>query len=77
MTKREKLIEKARNNPGGLRFAEAKKLAEAAGYTLDRSSGSHFVYVKDGVERPLSLQESKDGKAKAYQVKQILAAFGD
>lgn len=73
MSRNEKLLAKAWKNPGGLRFAEAQRLAELAGYTLDRSRGSHHVYVKDGVDRPLSLQEGKDGKAKAYQVRQILA----
>ncbi|BAB76061.1 type II toxin-antitoxin system HicA family toxin [Anabaena sp. FACHB-709] len=36
----------------------------------ERIRGSHHIYTKDGIEEILNLQ-SKQGKAKAYQVKQV------
>jgi len=39
--------------------------------TLDRTHGSHFIYK---LARPfflLSIQKTKDGAAKAYQVRQL------
>lgn len=36
--------------PSPVRFAEVRKLLEAAGYTLARVSGSHHIFVKEGVD---------------------------
>lgn len=36
----------------------------------ERIRGSHHIYTKDGIEEILNLQP-KQGKAKAYQVKQV------
>lgn len=68
-----KLLEKARGNPAGLRFAELQKLCEHAGMALDRSKGSHFIYHHKDPAFSLSIQQTKDGKAKPYQVRQLLA----
>ncbi len=66
-----KLLIKAMNAPQNLRFAELCRLAEAFGYTLDRISGSHHLFVHPKAMRPLNFQEV-GGKAKPYQVKQFL-----
>ena len=66
-----KLLEKALHNPQGLRFEEAKRLAQAFGFRLDRISGSHHIFVRAGVPQLVNLQDY-GGKAKAYQVKQLL-----
>ncbi len=66
-----KLLEQALRNPAGLRFEEAKKLAAAFGFRLDRVNGSHHIYVRSGVPRLVNLQNCS-GKAKAYQVRQVL-----
>jgi predicted RNA binding protein YcfA (HicA-like mRNA interferase family) len=67
------LLSKARANPAGLRLSEACALAEAFGWTLARSaSGSHRIYKRSGTMRLVVLQERADGKAKAYQVRQII-----
>jgi len=66
-----KLLEQALRNPAGLRFEEARKLAQAFGFRLDRINGSHHIFVRPGVPRLVNLQNC-GGKAKAYQVKQIL-----
>jgi hypothetical protein len=66
-----KLLEKALRNPQGLRFEEAKRLAQAFGFRLDRISGSHHIFVRPGIPQLMNLQ-NRGGKAKAYQVKQLL-----
>ncbi len=72
MTQNEKLIAKARNNPAGLRFSELCRLAEVLGWSVDRIRGSHVVFSKPGVLRPQILTRGDDGKAYAYQVRQLL-----
>lgn len=67
----DKLLQKARNSPSGLRFEEARQLAECLGSTFVRSRGSHFYYKAPGVLQPINLQ-NVNGKAKAYEVKKML-----
>jgi predicted RNA binding protein YcfA (HicA-like mRNA interferase family) len=69
--KARKLLLKALNSPRNLRFAELCTLATAFGYRLDRTSGSHHIFVHPKATRPLNFQEVGD-KAKPYQVKQFL-----
>ena len=64
---------KAKGNPKGLRFTELKTLCACIGMTYDRVKGSHFIYRMDDPFFLLSIQKMKDGKAKPYQVRQLLA----
>ena len=41
------------------------------GFEEKRTSGSHRIFLKDGVVGILNLQKTKNGKAKTYQVKQV------
>ena len=66
-----KLLEKALRNPQGLRCEELKKLAQAFGFRLDRVKGSHHIFNRPGIPELLNLQDCA-GKAKAYQVRQLL-----
>ena len=45
MPKMEKLIEKMRNQPNGIRMSEADKVLIASGYRFDRQNGSHRQYI--------------------------------
>jgi hypothetical protein len=36
-----------------------------------RIKGDHHIFYKEGVEEIVNLQPLSDGKAKAYQVKQV------
>lgn len=71
-----KLLAKARRAPASLRFEEVCALAEKAGFVLRRSNGtSHCVYKHPAihdVSDSLCNFQSDDGKAKAYQVRQLL-----
>jgi hypothetical protein len=85
----EKLLEKAKQNPAGLAFEDALTLAKQLGWEERkvRHGGSHHHIfhhpsapkIKDRYPQPLNLQRGKDGKAKAYQVRQMMqmaAAMG-
>jgi hypothetical protein len=74
MTRRQKLLEKARNNPAGIRFQEICLLAAQMGFTRRGGKGSHVVYDKEGVEEILTFQD-RHGMAKPYQVRQLLAVI--
>jgi predicted RNA binding protein YcfA (HicA-like mRNA interferase family) len=76
MTKGKKLLRSARNHPHNLRFEELCRLAEACGFEWVHGTGSHRVYAREGVEEILDFQPRRDGKAKAYQVRQLLAVIG-
>jgi hypothetical protein len=69
-----KLLDEARNNPKGVRFEDACKLAECFGFTERGGAGSHRVYKRKGFMTLLVFQ-SKKGMAKEYQVKQLLEAI--
>jgi predicted RNA binding protein YcfA (HicA-like mRNA interferase family) len=71
MTRCEKLLQKARNNAASLRFSELERLAECYGLQANGQTGSHRIYkVRGG--RPLVLRPDKNGRAKQYQVLQLL-----
>lgn len=70
--RKRKLLEKALSSPGNLRFAEALVLAQAFGFRLTRTSGSHHILTHADIRELLSLQDVQ-GKAKAYQVRQLLS----
>ena len=70
--KQRKLLEKALSAPANLRFEEVRALARAFGFRQSRVSGSHHIFVHPSVRELLNLQEVS-GKAKPYQVKQLLA----
>jgi len=43
----EKIIEKMKNQPRGIRLAEAEKVLAAYGYHFNRQRGSHRYYIND------------------------------
>ena len=66
------LLERAKKNPGGLRFADLCKLAECHGWEFARQKGAHRLYTRPGSARPLNFQEGEKGTSKTYQVRQLL-----
>lgn len=53
-----------------LRFRDLIKLLSDFGFS-QRIKGDHHIIFSDKVEEIINLQPLKDGKAKAYQVKQV------
>ena len=71
MGQREKLIIKilTGTNDQNIPFDSVCNLLANFGFSL-RVKGSHHIFFREDVEEILNIQ-SKNGKAKAYQVKQI------
>jgi len=74
MTKREKLLARAMNNPKNLSFGEFQTLLRQVGWTFDHQKGSHQIWYSPK-RRRLPIQEAKNGKAKGYQVEQFLVHY--
>ena len=72
----DKLYAQARNEPGSLRFDEACRLAECFGFEKRKGGGSHIaIYKYPRFKDLLNFQPDKNGKAKPYQVRQLLDAI--
>jgi len=73
------LLMRARISPQSLAIEDAVNLARQLGFVEVRQRGSHRIFhhpiggrLRSSFPRPLNLQQGRDGKAKAYQVKQLL-----
>lgn len=71
MTKREKLLAAIRNNPKGVRFADACKAAETVGFVGAGGKGSHAVYARKGEPVILNFQ-NRGGEIPPYQARQLI-----
>lgn len=72
MTQAEKKDQKIRWNPKNIKFQDFVSWLEDNGFSLDRVSGSHHVFVHPDIDEPINIQKKKDGTAKTYQVKQAI-----
>jgi len=71
-----RILEKILSGSRNIRFEEACRLAKGLGFVLDRTRGSHHIFVHGRVAGlRLNLQPDKDGQAKLYQVRQLLDAM--
>ena len=70
------LVETMRTSPTNIRFADACKVAEHFLGAPRQQGTSHRVYKMPWAGNPrVNLQEGNGGRAKAYQVQQLLAAI--
>lgn len=69
--KKRKLLLKILNNPRNVRFNDMVILAEAFGFELARTNGSHHIFIHSEIQELLNLQNVK-GQAKPYQIRQFL-----
>jgi len=76
MSKIEKTLKEMEKAPQNVRFADLSKVCVHY-FGEPRNKGtSHHVYKTPWQGDPrVNIQKSKDGKAKAYQVKQVLTAI--
>ena len=74
MSKCKKLLDEARAGPDNLRFTDLCRLAECYGFVQARQQGSHIVYKRPD-HMDLMVFQNRQGKAVAYQVKQLLRAI--
>jgi len=72
----DKIEQKARKSPKNVSFADLSKLCEHY-FGKPRNKGtSHHIYKTPWPGDPrVNIQRDKNGKAKAYQVKQVLKAI--
>ena len=71
-----KVLEKMRSAPQNVRYTELAKVCEHYFGEPRRQGTSHAVYKTPWQGDPrVNIQCGKDGKAKAYQVKQVLLAI--
>lgn len=69
--RRRRILQKLLSGSKNIRFAEAVACAETFGFRLARINGSHHIYAHTDVPELVNLQ-NVNGKAKPYQVKQLL-----
>ncbi|MEA2039505.1 MAG: toxin HicA [Thermodesulfobacteriota bacterium] len=75
MTKFDEIISKMRRNPRQVRFKDLCKICDRFFGEPRKSSGSHRVYKTPWHGDPRINIQNHKGKAKAYQVKQVLLAL--
>ncbi|MCY4569382.1 MAG: type II toxin-antitoxin system HicA family toxin [Candidatus Poribacteria bacterium] len=73
MSRKDKLLTKAKNKSNNLPFREFETLLSQCGWTFDHQKGSHRIWYSPRRYR-LSIQ-SKGGQANRYQVKQFLSQY--
>jgi len=69
------IIEAMRRNPKGVRFAELKKVCEHYFGSPRQSGTSHCIYETPWSGDPRVNIQNHKGKAKAYQVRQVLRSI--
>jgi hypothetical protein len=74
MTQVLKILEGVRRNPNNVAFSDLAKLCEHY-FGRPRQSGSHLIFKTPWPGDPRVNVQDKNGKAKPYQVKQVLAAI--
>jgi len=72
MAKWRKILQKLTAGSFDIRFEDFILLLEKFGFVLDRTRGSHYIFVHPHIAELLSIQPRKDGKAKPYQLRQFL-----
>ena len=71
LMKKKKLLKRLLSGSKNIRFTEVVACAESFGFQLKHVSGSHHIYTHPSISELLNLQNVK-GKAKPYQIKQLL-----
>ena len=69
----DELYNYAKRNPASLKFRDLIWLVEALGYRFSRQRGSHVLYDRPGLLRPLNFQPIGD-MAKPAQVRELIRA---
>jgi hypothetical protein len=75
MAARDKLLLQSINGPANFRFEDLCRLGEEYGFVHERTTGSHHWYKREGYRTAMNFQRRADGKAVAYQVRDLLKAL--
>lgn len=82
MIKVDKKNQKIRKNPNNIKFQDLVTWLKNNGFSLDRVSGSHHIFVHSVIESPINVQKKKDGdqarltplKQKSQEIEAIKSA---
>ena len=66
-----KTLEKILSGSRNIRFEDLRRLLEAFGFRLSRTSGSHHIFTHPDIPELMNIQEVH-GEAKPYQIRQFL-----
>ena len=75
MANLDQLIEQMRNNPKNIRYVDLLKVCKQQFGEPRQTSGSHTVFKTPQQGDPRINLQDDSGKAKPYQVRQVLAAL--
>ena len=75
MANLDQLIEQMRNNPKNIRYVDLLKVCKQYFGEPRQTSGSHTVFQTPWQGDPRINLQDDSGKAKPYQVRQVLAAL--
>ena len=71
----EKILEKMRSEPSNVRFTDLQKVCDALFGNPRQQGSSHIIYKTPWPGNPRVNIQNDKGKAKSYQVKQVLLAI--
>lgn len=73
-----KVLDLMRISPANARFSDLCGLVVHVGFELRRQAGSHRIYRHPRPEIPMvNLQQGSGGKAKPYQVRQVITIIDE
>lgn len=75
MTSSSKILEQMRREPANVRFNDLRKVCEAYFGKPRQTGTSHLVFKTPWIGDPRINIQNQKGKAKAYQVRQVLLAI--
>jgi hypothetical protein len=75
MASLEKILEQMRTEPAQVRFADVRKICEAYFGKARHVGGSHVIFKMPWTGDPRVNLQNDHGKAKIYQVRQVVAAI--
>jgi hypothetical protein len=71
----DKIVLRMQRNPAGVEFAELRRVCEYFFGAPRQSGSSHIVYKTPWIGDPRVNIQNHNGKAKVYQVRQVLKAI--
>lgn len=75
MTANSKILDRMRREPANVRFSDLRKVCEIHFGKPRQTGSSHLVFKTPWIGDPRINIQDQQGKAKAYQVRQVLLAI--
>ena len=75
MTRGEKRLRRIRNNPDDVSWPDLIAICDLFFGKPRQRRGSHLIYDTPWMDHPLLVLQPRKGKAKPYQVRQVLRAL--